>query len=217
MLSWTKVWDSRVPVARRSRLELDPDQPGELFRETDDQRIPRETSGRADRLQPDDSPPRGGAGGDEPRAPHGAHRQPPAGLLERRAAASYFSAWKACRFQDNSCGDLDSFDGPLSVDAEVGYAFGERYRLNTGAQNILGTVPDVVPGDPDDPEDLVGQPRASGTCARRARHGTSTVPCGTRVFFWRFSTGPGMKPNRYEQRQKAIAATGRPRETWDPG
>ena len=34
---------------------------------------------------------------------------------------SYFSAWKACRFQDNSCGDLDSFDGGVIVDAEVGY------------------------------------------------------------------------------------------------
>ena len=67
---------------------------------------------------------------------------------------SYFSAWKACRFQDNSCGDLDSFDGAVVVDAEVAYAFGERYRLSAGAQNILGTVPDVVPGDPDDPEDL---------------------------------------------------------------
>ena len=58
---------------------------------------------------------------------------------------SYFSAWKACRFQDNSCGDLDDFDGGGVVDAEVGYAINERYRLGLGVQNILDSVPDAAP------------------------------------------------------------------------
>ena len=58
---------------------------------------------------------------------------------------SYFSSWKACRFQDNSCGDLDSFDGDVIVDAEVGYAFAERYQLSVGAQNIFDSVPETVP------------------------------------------------------------------------
>ncbi len=58
---------------------------------------------------------------------------------------SYFSAWKACRFQDNSCGDLDSFDGGVIVDAEVGYTFAERYQLSVGAQNILDSVPEAAP------------------------------------------------------------------------
>jgi iron complex outermembrane receptor protein len=65
---------------------------------------------------------------------------------------SYFSSWKACRFQDNSCGDLDPFDGGVIVDAEVGYTFAERYQLSVGAQNIFDSVPDVV-DDPDNPED----------------------------------------------------------------
>ena len=58
---------------------------------------------------------------------------------------SYFSAWKACRFQDNSCGDLDAFDGGVIVDAEVGYAFGESYQLSVGAQNIFDSVPEAAP------------------------------------------------------------------------
>ena len=58
---------------------------------------------------------------------------------------SYFSAWKACRFQDNSCGDLDSFDGGVIVDAEVGYTFAESYQLSVGAQNIFDSVPETAP------------------------------------------------------------------------
>ena len=58
---------------------------------------------------------------------------------------SYFSAWKACRFQDNSCGDLDAFDGGVIVDAEVGYAFGDSYQLSVGAQNILDSAPEAAP------------------------------------------------------------------------
>ncbi len=58
---------------------------------------------------------------------------------------SYFSAWKACRFQDNSCGDLDAFDGGVIVDAEVGYTFAEHYQLSVGAQNILDSVPAAAP------------------------------------------------------------------------
>ena len=64
---------------------------------------------------------------------------------------SCFSGWKACRFQDNSCGDLDSFDGGVIVDAEVGYAFGERYRIGLGAQNMLDSVPEA------DPDETAGQ------------------------------------------------------------
>ena len=63
---------------------------------------------------------------------------------------SLFSGWKACRFQDNSC-DLDSFDGGVIVDAEVGYAFGERYRIGLGAQNLLDSVPEA------DPDETAGQ------------------------------------------------------------
>lgn len=70
---------------------------------------------------------------------------------------SYFTAWRACRFQDNSCGDLDPFDGGVIVDAEVGYAFGERYRIGLGAQNILDSVPEVLPGTPDNPSETEGQ------------------------------------------------------------
>ena len=70
---------------------------------------------------------------------------------------SYFTAWRACRFQDNSCGDLDPFDGGVIVDAEIGYAFGERYRIGLGAQNILDSVPEVVPGTPDNPSETEGQ------------------------------------------------------------
>ena len=58
---------------------------------------------------------------------------------------SYFSAWQACRFQDNSCGDLDAFDGGVIVDAEVGYALNDRYRLGLGAQNIFDSVPETAP------------------------------------------------------------------------
>ena len=58
---------------------------------------------------------------------------------------SYFSAWKACRFQDNSCGDLDAFDGGVIVDAEVGYTFADSYQLSVGAQNILDSVPEAAP------------------------------------------------------------------------
>ena len=57
---------------------------------------------------------------------------------------SYFSAWKACRFQDNSCGDLDAFDGGVIVDAEVGYTFADSYQLSVGAQNILDSVPEAA-------------------------------------------------------------------------
>ena len=64
---------------------------------------------------------------------------------------SYFSAWKACRFQDNDCDDLDAFDGGVIVDAEVGYTFNERYRLALGAQNIFDSVPDAAP------EEIAGQ------------------------------------------------------------
>ena len=59
--------------------------------------------------------------------------------------SSYFSSWKACRFQANDCVDLDSFDGSVIVDAEVSYAFNERYRLGFGVQNIFDTVPDAPP------------------------------------------------------------------------
>ena len=58
---------------------------------------------------------------------------------------SYFSAWKACRFQDNSCGDLDSFDGGIIVDAEVGYTFADSYQLSVGTQNILDSAPETAP------------------------------------------------------------------------
>lgn len=57
---------------------------------------------------------------------------------------SFYSGWKACRFQDNSCDDFDSFDGGVIVDAEVGYVFDERYRLGVGAQNIFDKVPDAA-------------------------------------------------------------------------
>ena len=70
---------------------------------------------------------------------------------------SYFSGWKACRFQSNSCGNLDAFDGGVIIDAEVGYAFGERYRIGVGAQNILDSVPEVVPGTPGHPSETEGQ------------------------------------------------------------
>ena len=58
---------------------------------------------------------------------------------------SYFGDWKACRFQANSCGDLDSFDGSVIVDAEAGYAINERYRLGLGVQNMFDLVPDAAP------------------------------------------------------------------------
>ena len=58
---------------------------------------------------------------------------------------TYFSAWKACRFQDNDCGDLDSFDGGVIVDAEVSYAFDKHYRLGLGVQNMFDSVPDTAP------------------------------------------------------------------------
>ncbi len=58
---------------------------------------------------------------------------------------SYFGDWKACRFQANSCGDLDSFDGSVIVDAEAGYAINERYRLGLGVQNMFDSAPDAAP------------------------------------------------------------------------
>ena len=91
---------------------------------------------------------------------------------------SYFSPWKACRFQDNDCDDLDAFDGGIIVDAEVGYTFNERYRLALGAQNIFDSVPDAAPE---------GRPRARAICARKARPGTTTVLSGTRACLWNFS------------------------------
>ncbi len=84
----------------------------------------------------------------------GSHQMGPWSALLR---PSYFSAWKACRFQANDCGDLDPFDGGVIVDAEVGYTFGERYRLSLGAQNILGSVPEVVPGTQENPSETEGQ------------------------------------------------------------
>ncbi len=84
----------------------------------------------------------------------GSHQLDPWNAMVR---PSYFSAWKACRFQDNTCGDLDPFDGGVIVDAEVGYLLGERYRIGVGAQNILDSVPEVVPGTPDNPSETEGQ------------------------------------------------------------
>ncbi len=84
----------------------------------------------------------------------GRHRR---GSWNAMLRPSYFSAWKACRFQSNDCGSLDSFDGDVIVDTEVGYAFDERYRLGVGAQNIFDSVPDVVPGDPEDLSETEGQ------------------------------------------------------------
>ncbi len=78
----------------------------------------------------------------------GRHQQGP---WDATVRPSYFSAWKACRFQASDCGDLDSFDGGVIVDAEVGYALGERYRIGLGAQNILDSVPDA------DPDETAGQ------------------------------------------------------------
>lgn len=65
------------------------------------------------------------------------------GPWDGRVRPGCFSGWQACRFRDNSCGDLGSFGGGVIVDAEAGYAFGGRHRVALGAQNILDTMPET--------------------------------------------------------------------------
>ena len=74
------------------------------------------------------------------------------GALHGMLRLSYYDGWKVCRLNSNSCMSggnslLDTFEGEVIADIEVGYSFARSYNLAFGIDNLLNTVPDTHPDE----------------------------------------------------------------------
>ena len=57
---------------------------------------------------------------------------------------SYYTGWKACRFVNSDCPNLDSFGGAFLLDAEISYRLRDTYSVSFGVQNLFDTSPGAV-------------------------------------------------------------------------
>ena len=93
---------------------------------------------------------------------------------------TYFSAWKACRFQDNDCGDLDSTSTGASLSTpKSAMPLTSTTDWGWGCRICSTRFPIPPPR----------RRRARAICARRAPPGTTTGPSGTRACLWNSNEG----------------------------
>lgn len=70
------------------------------------------------------------------------------GAVHGMLRLSYYDGWQVCRNNSNSCMSggsslLDTFEGQVIADLEVGYTFASSYRVAFGVDNLLDTFYDT--------------------------------------------------------------------------